>query len=426
MKSEIIIIGAGITGLAAGMELKDRAVVLEKGDHPGGLVRTFNFDGYWFDNVVHLLHFRNSEIESYVKSLMGNVLKSCPPTGWVETSEGKVRYPFQLNLGGLNIAAQLQCLFDFIRRDLDAVSSSYKEFLINTFGRSMCEIFFFPYNRKLWNYNLDEMTAVGQIWNITQPSIREIFKGITCPDRIRDSYNSNAYYPQSDVDAELRGMEILSRTMAGMVGNLRLSEEVLHILPRQKIIVTKQEDYFYDNCLSTIPLPRLMKICDAPKKLMNEVNKLKWITVNSIALSVKGKRQKETGLWHYYSDPDIVFTKVIFMTEFDGHNAPPDGFGLLIEVPGKKITKTLIKKAIADLKKVKVLTPEDVVIGVNSWLVNPAYIIFTKETPQIVEDCKWYFEKFNITTLGRYGSWEYSSMAENIEEGLDFAKQLKL
>jgi len=40
------------------------------------------------------------------------------------------------------------------------------------------------------------------------------------------------------------------------------------------------------------------------------------------------------------------------------------------------------------------------------------------------ENCKEYLEKFNITTLERYGNWEYSSMFENIEDGLSYARKI--
>src|SRR4030042_343967 len=136
MNTEVVIIGGGITGLTAGMELQEKAVVLEKDNIAGGVVKTFCFDGaYWFDNVVHLLHFRNEDTKNMLMLFMGDVLKRCPPVGWVETKEGRTRYPFQFNLGGLNKPARIWCLDDFVKkRNKNTTSSSYREFLLNTFG----------------------------------------------------------------------------------------------------------------------------------------------------------------------------------------------------------------------------------------------------------------------------------------------------
>ena len=181
MKAEVVIIGSGLTGLSAGMELGDKAVMLEKGTRPGGLVKTFNFDGYWFDNVVHLLHFRNPETERCIKELMGGTLKSCPLAGWVETREGTARYPLQLNLGSFKKETAKKCVNDFINRP-KGEPASYKEFLLNTFGATMCDIFFYPYNEKQWKFPLDAMTSSGQIWNINQPTLADIIEGIEHPE----------------------------------------------------------------------------------------------------------------------------------------------------------------------------------------------------------------------------------------------------
>jgi protoporphyrinogen oxidase len=160
---------------------------------------------------------------------------------------------------------------------------------------------------------------------------------------------------------------------------------------------------------------------------MKDVNKLRWVKVISIALSIKGIRDENFGHWHYYADPKIPFTKVIYMTNFDKHNAPDDGYGLLIEIPavGNKNTGTLINKVVNDLYKLKVLNRKDKVIDIHFWEVNPAFVIFTKETPAIVARSKEYLQEYGVSLAGRYGNWEYSSMAENIEDGLNFVKQLK-
>ena len=150
---------------------------------------------------------------------------------------------------------------------------------------------------------------------------------------------------------------------------------------------------------------------------------MKWVDVIYVALSVKGRRSEDFGLWHYYAHPEVPFTKVIYMTNFDKHNAPDDGYGLLVEIPAIKCTNSSI---INDLRSLNVLKQEDEVIDTHSWRVGPAYVIFTKETPGIVDRCKEYLYQYGITTAGRYGNWEYSSMAENIEDGLNFAKTIKL
>src|SRR5688572_17267558 len=94
---DVVILGAGLTGLSAASILGDHAVVLERNERPGGLVRTDCFNGYWFDHVIHILHFQNKETEAKIKDLLGDCLAPCPPEAWVETAFGTTRFPFQMH-----------------------------------------------------------------------------------------------------------------------------------------------------------------------------------------------------------------------------------------------------------------------------------------------------------------------------------------
>ena len=416
MDSEVVIIGGGITGLAAGIGLQDKAVVLERDERPGGIVKSFCFDGgYWFDNVVHLLHVRDSRMREWFMNLMGDTLKSCPPVGFVQTKEGRTHYPIQNNINELNEETADACWAGLEDAHINARSSSYREFLLNTFGQALCDIFFFPYNEKCWKYPLNEMTSNGQSWNINKPGSSQ------------RTYNAEGYYPRPDKNARLRGMEILPRAMARRVKNLKLNCEVLSIEPRNHEVWTTEGMYRYGSeCVSTIPLPQLVQLCNVPMSLKREVYNLRWNKVISIALSIYGPRPKNTGHWCYYADPDIPFTKVIYMTEFDEHNAPANGFGLLIEVPEpynkhSLSLEVLCGKVINSLEDLGIFRGGNHLINCHTWEVNPAYVVFTKDTQSIIDNCVEYFDKFGIKLLGRYGSWEYSSMAENIESGLDYA-----
>jgi protoporphyrinogen oxidase len=430
MKSEVVIIGAGVTGLAAGMELKDRAVILEKKDTVGGTVFSRQFGNYWFDSTVHFLQFRNKEVSNRMMPLLGDIFKHTSLEVWVESQSGRVRYPFQLNLGGLDDTSAAKCLFDFYHAICNHhESSSYKEFLENTFGKAMCEMFFFPYNEKCWKYPLEDMTSSGQTWNIHQPSLTEVLEGIAKPNITRGKFNTQGYYPIAPECSSVRGMGILPQLMAEEVSNLNLSSNVLYIIPERKKVVIKHDNYDYDKCLSTIPLPKLMKLCfHVPKSLMEEVDKLRWNKILSIAFSVKGERPTDTGHYCYYSDPKIPFNKLTYMTEFDPLCAPENGFGLLLEMKepnGKHLTETEIyDQVIRSLFDLDVFNDTNLVIDSHIWEIDPAYVIFTKDTQRIVDDCKEYLQQFGITTGGRYGNWEYSSMAENIEDGFNFAKKI--
>jgi protoporphyrinogen oxidase len=424
-KHEVVIIGAGITSLAAATVLKDDAIIFERHDRAGGLVRSHCFDGgYWFDHVLHVFHCNNRDVLNRVQTMLGPALKKCTPVAWIETSEGVVRYPFQLNIGSLPTAAKIKCISDFSKayfsKPTAYSSSSYKEFLTNAFGKSMCELFYYPYNEKLWKYPLEEISAGGQLWNLHQPSFEAFLQGAFEPNKFRETYNTNAFYPQPPKNSKLRGMEILANGLTKHVNNLHLNIEVIQIDPLNKLVLTRtagliSEFGFNECCFSTIPMPALIKIC---KKVL------------SIGLSINGERPVNPGHWRYYTSPDVPFSRLIFMTEFDKHNAPENGWSLLVEItlpsgyqqPGMEKIKTDVVNC---LKNIGVINAAHRVIGMHSWIADPAYVIFTPETQTITGYCLEYLEKNKIMSSGRYGKWEYSSMSRNIEDGFNFAELIK-
>jgi protoporphyrinogen oxidase len=402
------IIGAGITGLTAGM--KNDAVIFEKNSEPGGVARSFCFDGFWFDNTVHFLP-ETPEINSEIIPLAPDVFKKTKLQVSIDTGEEILNYPFQLNLNGLKKEEIINCIADYVNAPKGF--ETYKDFLLASFGKTMCEKFFFPYNEKSWKYPLDKMVPSGQVWNVDRPDIKNILKGAF--DIQIGGFNNTGYYPVPDKDYFGRGIGFLSYLI---FNEAKLESEVLWI--KDHNLVYRQNStnqvFKFDKLLSTIPLPRLIGLCDSPESLRHKVLKLKWTKLYSVAISVVGERP-DLGHYRYYSSPEIPFNKVTFMTEFDPYSAPPYGYGLLIEV---KDEEPDLEKIIKCLRKAGVIKDKDVIVGKRSWVVDPAYVIFTEGTQKIIEDCREWLLGQGIDTLGRYGTWEYSSMAKNIKDGLSY------
>lgn len=441
MVSEYLVLGAGVTGLAAGVELEESAIVLERDSSPGGLVRSKCFDGgYWYDYVLHLLHFKDPEIQARIGSYLGEVMSPCPPEAWIQTLEGSALYPFQLNIGGLSEEARNKCIVDYAKayyhKNGEATEKNYKEYLKATFGDAMCDLFYFPYNEKLYKYPLEGIAVDDLTWNLHRPSFEEILKGGFQPNVPRATYNTNAFYPcPKEADAPLRGMELLSEALAKRVHKLELNTKVESVDPAAKTVYASKngakESYSYETaCLSTLPLPVLIKLCNnAPESLLKEIDTLEYTKVISIAISIKGERPKNPGHWRYYTDPNIPFTRLIFMNEFDPQASPADGWALLAEVtwPGKEPIPTedeLTAKVLDSVRAAGLLDEKSSIVGTHLWVIDPAYVIFTHDTQRIINNCFEFLAQYGITSSGRYGKWEYSSMFQNIKAGFEWAKKV--
>ncbi len=436
---EVIILGGGVAGLAAASALGKRAVVFERQARPGGLVRTECFQGYWFDRVLHLLYFSDSDTERRIKQILDRQLAWCPPSAWVETGAGTVRYPFQLHLFELSRSSGIRCLLDLalVRlKRLGPAPANFEEMLLALFGRGMCEAFFFPYNRKLWKRPLDSLAPSAVQWNIAKPGFLQVAKGALTGNCGYEVYNARGWYPRPPEGAPLRGMEVLSQKLAGGAADLRLCHDVEAIDVSTRTVWVRHRGrklaFRYRNaCGAAIPLTRLIgMIPEAPECLKQDCRRLLCNRVVSTALSIRGPRPEGTGHWRYYADPALIFNRLIFMHQFDPDMAPENGWGLLAEVtepaeqpPGNEAE--LLRRVVEDVIAANALPSNSEIIDAHTWHIDPAYVVFTRETAGIIERALEYLKRHHITPLGRYGRWEYSSMSQVMRDSFAWAASLE-
>lgn len=433
---DVIVLGAGLCGLAVGSVLGKRALVFEREERPGGLVRTDYHNGYWYDCVLHLLYFQDEKTEWRIRELLGEVLQPCPPDAWVECAQGTLRYPFQGHLGCLDSETVIRCVRDFAEVNFIPPAGepvNYEDMLLRTYGAAMCETFFFPYNRKMWKRPLLELAPSGFQWNIARPNFDEVLAGAINSDVEADIYNGNGWYPRPPLKAPLRGMEVLSHALANRVPRLKLQHEVEAIdLNAHTVQVRNTEGSsefkFRDTVVSTLPLPLVIRLCEpTPNDLISDCAKLTWNRVYSVQLSIRGTRPESRGHWHYYVDESLVFTRLIYLHEFDPDCAPEDGWPLLVEVTEpaecpQVIAEELVNQVCRDLNRVGVLPLGSQILDAHVRVIDPAYVVFTPENQAIMQQARNFLEKHNIIPLGRYGRWEYSSMASVLRDGFEWAE----
>jgi protoporphyrinogen oxidase len=436
--TDFLILGGGVAGLAAAYALGRSATVLEQTNRPGGLVVTDCFQGYWFDRVLHLLHVSDPKLEKRFRQLLPATLAPCAPVAWIECAAGTARYPIQLNLGALEKEVRIRCLDELARINYHVGERApdvlpYDQFLLRSFGPTLCELFYFPYNRKMWKRPLHSMVASGQSWNILRPAFTDALRGGFEPNQAREAYNTNGYYPRPRQGAQLRGMEVLSQALAARVANLRLNTEVVELDVAARKVTAKSNDglveYFYRSaCLCTIPLPAAIGLCtNVPATIRTAAASLRHNYVVSVAFSIRGTRPTSPGHWRYYADESIAFTRLIFMTEFDAASAPADGWGVMAELsfPGEMERPNdgeIIRTVANDLERVGVLQAGNVIIDAHVMVANPAYVVFFPRSEDAAEQCRAYLAQGAVASLGRYGRWEYSSMSQVIGDAIRWAE----
>ena len=395
-------------------------------------------NGYWFDTVLHLLHVADAVTLKQAQAWLGDMLEHLDRVAWIEMPFGRVRYPLQQNLYALPVNLVVDCLDDLARvafryKEYNCSGTRLRERLVQCFGQGLCELFFFPYNEKLWKRSLDSLPAEGFAWTIPRPSFREVLQGAFSRQDNDHSYNSDGWYPCPPANARLRGMENLSAAMARHLPSLETRCNVRRIDPKTRQVTADTPEgtlicNWEEGVVSTIPLPKLAKITvGLPVPLREAAHRLNYMRVIYLAFRIHGPRPSDRDHWHYYPDPKISFNRLVYMYRFDPFSAPPDGWGVMAEITERADgprhdREALLRRTTTELVATRALPANCEIIGSHVIESEYGYVVFDDDREEIVARLQEYFVHNGIDLIGRYGRWEYTSMAQVLRQGNDWAQ----
>ena len=181
MKYKYVILGGGPTGLGAAYRLKELGItdfiVLEKEAYVGGLATSFvDEKGFTWDvgGHVQFSHYKYFD-DLMIEALGEDGWLTHQRESWVWIKNTFVPYPFQNNIRHLPLEDQLKCikgLVDLYKNGAKTKASNFKEWILNTFGQGLADVFMIPYNFKVWAYPAEMMNSqwVGERVAVTDLS----------------------------------------------------------------------------------------------------------------------------------------------------------------------------------------------------------------------------------------------------------------
>lgn len=424
----IIIIGAGLTGLSAYEQLKDKGevIVFEKNSQVGGLTRTEQNKGFRFDHAGHFLHFNHRKTEKKVTSYFKKEnISKVQRKSYIFSKNRYIPYPFQSHIYYLPLEIKKECLLEFLKTFNYKEKYAEKNFyswMTKKFGKGIVKYFMLPYNKKLWAVHPSSMTTEWMSRFVPKPSPEEIITGALSKGKKGQGYNAYFHYPRY-------GIGELSKKMVSDYKDIRLNSKVEEVDWEKKTIKVNGREYEYDYLISTIPLKEFILEILEPKdsNLSEKAKRLKHNSVLNINIGWEGNKSEgipEGASWIYFPEQENIFYRVGFPANISSDMVPKKCWSCFVEIayqenkfPSKEKYKELERKVIKRLKELKII-PSDVKIKVFVTLaINPAYVIYDKNWKESRDFLLKYLEAKNMFSGGRYGGWEYSTMEEAIEWG---------
>ena len=322
-----------------------------------------------------------------------------------------VDYPFQKNIHQLPQDEFIDCLYDLFNNSFTE-ERSFKEMLYKRFGRSIAEKFLIPYNEKLYACDLNslDINAMGRFFPYADKE--DIIKNFKkCKDH---SYNSSFLYTIGGASEYIDS--VYNRIDKDKVA---FNEYLTSVNLVDKIATTNRRRIKFDHLISTIPFPRLLSICHIEfDKFLYSSNK---VLVFNIGFDKKGNDTKNN--WIYYPENQYLFYRV---GSYD-NIVSSDRLSVYVEIGYKEDDRIDIDKdfklVLYNLRQAGLITDHKVVSSC-SIIMDPAYVHITRDMELDKKQKKELLSKHNIYSIGRYGSWSYCSIEDNIIEAKNLASQI--
>ncbi|KRB84702.1 FAD-dependent oxidoreductase [Noviherbaspirillum sp. Root189] len=458
------IIGAGPTGLSAAYHLGHDAVLLEKSDMVGGWCRSIKDNGFTFDHAGHIMFSNDPYVLELYDILLGSNMHWQDREAWIYSKNVYTRYPFQGALHGLPPEVIKECIMGAIEarygsgkpghapvptaaRASDCCAdggvtlpgsnvaalekrgpANFEEFIYQVWGAGIAKHFAIPYNRKLWAVPLTEMETSWLGGRVPLPNLEEMISGALEPAGKPMGPNARFGYP-------LRGgfQALMSGFVPHIKGTIELNADVVAVSPKQHLITLADgRRYEYENLISTMPLPLLVKMIgdEAPEEVREAAAGLKHISVRCVNLGVARENITDKH-WIYYPE-DSIFHRIFVQGNASPECNPPGGFGITCEItysptwkPLQLSGQALIDRCIADCIKVGMLKEDDKIIAANEVDMPYAYVVYDHARAKNVETIKSWLAMYDVILAGRYSEWEYYNSDHAFIAGKKAAEAVK-
>lgn len=425
MKSRNIILGGGLSGLSACFHSK--AVVYEKNMHIGGHAKSHINNKFVFDEGIHVLHTKNQYVLNLLKKLKVN-LQVRKRSAWIVSHDSLTRFPFQANTFGLPANIIQDCLLGFIENKFTDRKkiTNYKEWIYYMFGKGFADHFMLPYCKKFWGVNPEVLTTDWVNIRHPKPSLKEVITGALEDQKKGFGVNAFYQYPKKGGFGYIAD-RIANKCKDRICTNM---EAVRIDVQNKQVEFSNKKIVHYDNLLSTLPLPELIKIItDAPKEVKKAVKKLKYNSFFVVNIAINRPNISDKN-WIYYLEKKYTFIRVSFPSNQSKYSAPSGYSTLSVEIaygnnnPLPASKKKLSDRVIKELIGINLINKNDKIVFLDTIDIKYGYVIFDKERQLAIKKIHAYLKKVNITPCGRYGLWAYLWSDEAILSGKKAAETI--
>lgn len=404
---KIIVIGAGITGLSIGKLLSKKHVVkiFERDDKIGGIAKTKSVDGITYHMIGgHCFNSKYNDVLSWVFSFMDkSKWHIVNRVSKINLGGFEVDYPIEFSIRQIyekDRRLAFQITKDFLLSFDDGIYLNLEDWFRKKFGNKLCDLYFLPYNSKIWGVPLSDMSHLWVEDKLPIPDKVSFFDGLmsTAKDKMP---HSQFYYPNSNDQQTF--INALAETLDV---ECNLAVQKIEKIGGKWVI---NDRYEADIIISTMPLNILPTLIQkTPENILVAASKLKYNKISNMLW--KSKPTDKT--WTYYPSKDNIFHRYIHIGNFFN----PISNYTITESLGERTYQEMYEQGKMD-----------------SFLIEPidynvsdhAYVVFDQNRNECVISILDYLDAIGIYSIGRFGRWDYYNMDICIKQSIETYKKIE-
>jgi len=420
---KVAIIGAGISGLSTAHFLRDRyeITIFEKESQPGGLIQCKKVNGSLFHTCGgHVFNSKRQDVldwfwskfkreEEFVKAERNACV-------FMDDAPKSVPYPIENHMYLFD--KEIQKAFNEDLNEIDRVKGlkskftdyeSFGDFLRWRFGKTLYNLYFEPYNKKVWRCDLNTVPMSWMEGKLPMPTTQEM------RDNNANKVEEKAFVHSSFWYEKTNGSQYIADKLAQGL-KIKYNSDVTSIIKKDGKWNVCAEEFdkvvFCGNIKDMVNIIIGVDLSDYKA----QIEALEFHGTTSVFCEIDANPYS----WIYQPSCKHESHRIICTGNFAATNNDTS------KIPEGRITATV--------EFTDYISKEDIIDNLNRIPLNPKYLdhkynqytypIQDANTRDMIKNLKSVLSPTEFYFTGRFADWEYYNMDVAIGAAMDLCKQL--
>lgn len=410
--NKLAIIGGGISGLSTAHLLKQRyeVTIFEKEDKPGGLIKCRKVNGSLFHTCGgHIFNSKRQDVLDWFWNIFNREeeFTKADRNSVVFMADGKhIPYPIENHMYLFDDDTQKSFIEDLIKiaRNEDFIPLNFEDFLRHRFGETLYNLYFKPYNKKVWRRSLKNVPLSWLEGKLPMPTVYEMIFNNMNQIKEKNFVHSTFWYEKEN------GSQYIADKLANGL-NIRYNSDITSIAKENN--GWKIDGELFDSvvfCGNIKQLPSMLSGVNI-SNYKSKIDALEYHGTTSVFCEIDSNKYS----WIYLPDNKYDSHRIICTGNFAASNNAPCTMTATVEFTDYISKEEIIKQ----LKNIP-MHPKYLDHKYNKY----TYPIQDADTRNMIQSLKSSLSKEKFFFTGRFADWEYYNMDIAIGAAMDLCKTL--